>query len=131
MFLTGMMGASIASFLGVVAYRTASGANINGRSHCNCGRLLKWYENVPIFGWLRIKGQAKCCGSKISPILFITELVCFFASIPLGLVLALLLVGQSSIMHLLFAGTFAVTAICLSYYYLKGFYTRRYKMEEK
>jgi leader peptidase (prepilin peptidase) / N-methyltransferase len=69
------MGASIASFLGVVAERTYNNQSVNGRSHCACGRKLAFYENVPVLGWLRVKGKAKCCGSRIPSYFFVTELL--------------------------------------------------------
>lgn len=64
-FLAFMLGASLASFSGVVIERVPKGESINGRSHCACGRQLKWYENVPVFGYLLTGGKAKCCGSKL------------------------------------------------------------------
>lgn len=60
-----ILGSSLASFAGVVIERVPQGEPITGRSHCACGRSLQWYENVPVFGWLRIKGTTKCCNSKL------------------------------------------------------------------
>jgi prepilin signal peptidase PulO-like enzyme (type II secretory pathway) len=60
-----MLGGSIASFLGVVIERGKRKESIMGRSHCACGRPLKWYENVPVFGWLRVMGTTKCCHTKL------------------------------------------------------------------
>lgn len=64
-FLAFCFGASIASFLGVVIERVPKKEPITGRSHCACGRQLKWYENVPVIGWLTTGGKAKCCGAKL------------------------------------------------------------------
>lgn len=74
---TGFLSASLASFLGVVAERSIDDSSVNGRSHCACGRNLKWYENVPVIGWLRAGGKAKCCGARIPAFLFVTELIAF------------------------------------------------------
>ena len=60
-----VMGASFASFGCVVAERGAAGQSLSGRSACACGRQLKVVENVPVLGWLRIRGVASCCGSKL------------------------------------------------------------------
>jgi len=60
-----LFGGAIASFLGVVIERVPRGESINGRSHCSCGRKLRWYENVPVFGWLRVGGVTKCCGTHL------------------------------------------------------------------
>ena len=78
-----MLGASIASFTGVVLERVPKGESINGRSHCACGRQLKWYENIPVIGYLSIKGVAKCCGSKLPVwyLLFEISLGIVFAAI--------------------------------------------------
>ena len=59
-----LAGACLASF-GCVVVERAGIEGINGRSHCVCGRQLKAWENVPVFGWLRVGGVARCCGAKI------------------------------------------------------------------
>lgn len=64
-FIAFALGACIASFLGVVIERVPKKESIMGRSHCACGRQLKWYENIPVIGWLSIGGTAKCCGAKL------------------------------------------------------------------
>lgn len=46
----------------------------NPPSHCACGRPLKHYENIPIFGWLRIRGTTKCCNTKLPKRYVLTEL---------------------------------------------------------
>lgn len=85
----GFIGGSIASFLGVVFERVPKGESINGRSVCACGRQLKWYENVPIIGWLRIKGTAKCCGAKLPVHYLMTEIIGFIIFAVIGLVILL------------------------------------------
>lgn len=29
--------------------------------------MISWHDNVPVFGWLMLRGKARCCGTKISP----------------------------------------------------------------
>lgn len=60
-----LLGGTIASFLGVVLERVPRGVSVNGRSRCACGRQLRWHENVPVLGWLRIRGTAPCCGARL------------------------------------------------------------------
>ncbi|MGH8076178.1 MAG: prepilin peptidase [Lysobacter sp.] len=37
------------------------------RSHCpQCKRQLSWYENIPVFSWLALRGRCRSCGNKIS-----------------------------------------------------------------
>lgn len=83
---SGFMFASLMSFLGVVAERTARNESILGRSHCGCGRALAWYENVPVLGWLRVRGRTRCCDTGIPPALFYTECAAFIAGIVCALV---------------------------------------------
>jgi len=36
------------------------------RSHCPaCGHLIGWSENVPLLGWLRLRGRCSACGTRI------------------------------------------------------------------
>lgn len=63
-----LFGIVIGSFLNVVIYRVPKGENIVVvNSHCmNCGYQLSWYDLVPIFSWLALKGKCRVCGDKIS-----------------------------------------------------------------
>ena len=37
------------------------------RSRCpHCGHVLRWHENLPLVGWLRLKGRCAACGSAIA-----------------------------------------------------------------
>ena len=37
------------------------------RSHCpHCKRQLSWYENIPVFSWLALRGRCRSCKTKIS-----------------------------------------------------------------
>ncbi|MGD1524507.1 prepilin peptidase [Vibrio harveyi] len=39
---------------------------IGGRSHCtSCKTQIPIYYNVPILGWLLLRGKSACCGSRI------------------------------------------------------------------
>lgn len=78
------LGASLASFGCVVYERGKKKESINGRSACACGRQLKWYENVPIIGWLRIGGVTKCCGVKLPKHYLVTEIVGFIVFAIIG-----------------------------------------------
>lgn len=76
-------GASIASFLGVVTERQKRNESIMSPSRCVCGRKLKWFENIPILGWLIAQGTANCCGAKI-PTRYITTEVLLGAAFGVG-----------------------------------------------
>lgn len=67
------LGASLASFT-AVAIECYPDEPITGRSHCICGRQLTASENIPVVGWLKARGRAKCCGAKIPTWYFVYEL---------------------------------------------------------
>jgi len=46
------------------------------RSRCpHCGHQLAWHENLPLIGWLRLKGRCASCQENISPRYPIVELL--------------------------------------------------------
>ena len=61
------IGACIGSFLNVCILRLPKGESIvSPPSHCACGKLIKWYDNLPIIGWILLRGKARCCKRPIS-----------------------------------------------------------------
>ena len=66
--VAGVLGACIGSFLNVVIYRLPLGQSLVAPpSRCpRCGYRLKWYDNVPVFGWLLLGGRCRECQNKIS-----------------------------------------------------------------
>lgn len=66
--LTLSYGIIIGSFLNVCIYRIPKKENIaTTRSHCmSCGYQLKWYDLVPLFSYLVLRGKCRKCGSRIS-----------------------------------------------------------------
>jgi leader peptidase (prepilin peptidase)/N-methyltransferase len=49
---------------------------VRPRSRCPaCGHVLRWHENIPLIGWLLLKGRCAACGAKISARYPIVELV--------------------------------------------------------
>jgi leader peptidase (prepilin peptidase)/N-methyltransferase len=77
------IGACVGSFLNVVVYRLPLGQSlITPPSHCpQCNRRLKWYDNLPIVGWIKLGGRCRYCREPISPRYPIVEAVtaCLFA----------------------------------------------------
>lgn len=66
-------GAIFASFICVVGERVPRHETLGGRSHCVCGADLG-FTNIPILGWLLIRGKARCCGAKVPIRYFLIEL---------------------------------------------------------
>jgi leader peptidase (prepilin peptidase)/N-methyltransferase len=65
----GVMGATIGSFLNVVIYRLPRKESlVRPGSHCpGCGSAIKTYYNVPVLGWLLLRGRCRSCRTSISP----------------------------------------------------------------
>jgi leader peptidase (prepilin peptidase) / N-methyltransferase len=63
------LGACVGSFLNVVVWRLPRGESlITPPSHCpKCNRQLKWYDNIPILGWVKLAGKCRYCKEPISP----------------------------------------------------------------
>ena len=61
-------GAIIGSFLNVVIYRYNTGTSLTcGRSMCfSCGKILSWYELIPVVSFVFQRGRCLGCKSKIS-----------------------------------------------------------------
>ncbi len=57
------------SFLNVVIHRVPRGMSVvRPASHCPaCGKPIRAWENIPLLGWLLLRGKARCCGAKVSP----------------------------------------------------------------
>lgn len=80
----GGLGACIGSFLNVVAYRMPLGMSIIWKpSHCpKCSHAIRARDNVPVFGWLWLRGRCRDCGEPISPRYAVVEFLmglAFFA----------------------------------------------------
>ena len=87
--LAGVLGLLVGSFLNVVIYRlpkmlerqwAADCAELAGkelepaeplnlvqpRSRCRqCGHLIRWYENIPVFSYLALRGRCSACRTPI------------------------------------------------------------------
>ena len=97
--LAGFFGLLVGSFLNVVIYRlpkmmelqwTAECAELSGqtagptaeklslvspRSRCsNCGHMIAWYENIPVFSYLFLRGKCSVCGTPFGIRYLLVEL---------------------------------------------------------
>jgi hypothetical protein len=72
-----ILGACIGSFLNVVAWRLPRQESVVlPPSHCpRCGTQLQWFENLPVLGWLGLRGHCRHCGAPISPRYPLVELL--------------------------------------------------------
>lgn len=65
--VAGLLGLLFGSFANVVIYRLPRGENLAyPASHCPaCGAPIKPYHNLPVFGFLWLRGRASCCKAPI------------------------------------------------------------------
>lgn len=114
MIVGGFIASSWVSFITVVLYRKQFDRKPNGRSQCACGRQLRWSENLPVVGWMRIRGVASCCGAQVPRYIVYTESLAFLGGALILLGVSLIVLLPSSIVlavccvmagGIIFAGT--------------------------
>jgi len=60
-----ILGACIISFLKVIAHDYPQ-ISVMRRSHCDyCGRILRWFEILPIIGYFIVHGRCSSCKNQI------------------------------------------------------------------
>lgn len=66
--LAALGGLVVGSFLNVVTHRLPRGLSfVSPGSSCpKCGVAIKPYDNVPVLGWLLLRGRCRACGERIS-----------------------------------------------------------------
>lgn len=71
-----IIGTVIGSFLNVCVYRIPQHNRLWSQlqslwakpSNCpRCNYFIQWYDNIPVFGWLKLRGRCRNCGMWISP----------------------------------------------------------------
>lgn len=63
-----VLGLLIGSFVNVVAYRVPQGISvIRPPSACpHCGHEIAARDNIPVFGWLLVRGRCRSCAAPVS-----------------------------------------------------------------
>ncbi len=71
-----VFGALWGSFFNVAIHRWPREMSVvSPPSHCpSCKTPIPAWRNVPIFGYLLLRGKAACCGARLSPRYFLVEL---------------------------------------------------------
>ncbi|MBI2711956.1 MAG: prepilin peptidase [Bdellovibrio sp.] len=71
------MGLVVGSFLNVVVARLPKGKSlVRPRSQCpKCKKQISWYDNVPVFSYLFLRGKCRACKTTISPRYPVIELL--------------------------------------------------------
>jgi len=63
-----LFGGAVGSFLNVVIYRLPAGLSLSyPASRCpKCGHAIRPRDNVPVFGWILLRGKCRDCSASIS-----------------------------------------------------------------
>ena len=63
-----LFGLAIGSFMTVVAARVPAGESVvSPRSRCpHCGTEIRNRDNIPVLGWIMLRGRCHNCGERIS-----------------------------------------------------------------
>lgn len=72
-----MFGIILGSFLNVCIYRIPLAQSIvYNRSHCPvCNKTISWYDLIPVFSWLILKGRCRYCQALISARYLLVEVL--------------------------------------------------------
>ena len=73
-----LVGLVFGSFLNVLIYRLPLGISLLkpiGSACPHCNYKIKWYENIPVFSYLFLKGRCSSCSDSISKSYPIVELI--------------------------------------------------------
>jgi leader peptidase (prepilin peptidase) / N-methyltransferase len=64
-----VLGALLGSFANVCIYRIPHKKSIvTPGSHCGqCGKPVRFYDNIPILSWIILRGRCRHCGTAFSP----------------------------------------------------------------
>ena len=91
-----IFGASIGSFVQVIASRLHVAPIMKGRSKClSCGEALRPYDLVPVFSYLFLKGKCRYCKTTYGASALAVELL---YGITFLLLYKVILVGQASLL---------------------------------
>jgi leader peptidase (prepilin peptidase)/N-methyltransferase len=73
----GLWGAVWSSFFNVLIIRLPQGESVvRPASHCRvCGQPIPWHDNIPILGYLLLRGRCRRCGARFSARYLLVELV--------------------------------------------------------
>ena len=129
-----ILGATIGSFVNVVALRYGSGLSFaKGSSMCfACGKKLKWYELLPIISYIKQKGRCSACHSAFSIQYLLIEIISgvafvwlfilsnhsFFQSFLLSIIFCLLsIIFIYDLRHKIIPDSFVVLFILFSFLY--------------
>lgn len=90
----------------MLAYRLVRGKSITGRSYClHCKHTISWFDLIPVFSWVLLKGQCRYCRASIS---FLYPLIELITAISLTIIVLSYTIAQAWVLGI-FASCLIVT----------------------
>jgi prepilin signal peptidase PulO-like enzyme (type II secretory pathway) len=91
------LGSALGSYLNVVVYRMPLGLqSVAPDSQCpNCATRIRWYDNIPVYSWLALRGRCRACHEPISPRYLLVEV--FVGTLFVGLLCLEVLSGGATL----------------------------------
>jgi len=81
-FVLILIGLIIGSFINALIYRVPRSLGMNGRSMCpSCKATIAWYDLIPLFSFLFLRGRCRKCRKTISltyPLVELLTAFCFW-----------------------------------------------------
>ena len=118
-----ILGACFGSFLCCQARRmeikrtAKKKKDLGKRSVClHCGYRLKWYDNIPIFSWLVLKGKCRKCHKKIGIAEIIAEVLTGLAFLMIGTTLDIDWMSTYGTTHFIITTVFLIAVVFLAIY---------------
>lgn len=109
-----VLGGCVGSFLNVVAYRLPAGLSIaSPPSHCPlCKTPIRWRDNLPIVGWLFLRGRCRDCHAPIAKRYPLVELLTAVLFLAVARAIALSGGGYASVFQAWGATLYCLTLLC-------------------
>ncbi|MDW8147748.1 MAG: prepilin peptidase [Roseiflexaceae bacterium] len=74
--LVALAGLLLGALLNLVIIRLPREQGLGGWPRCTrCGQRLRWWQIIPLFGWLLQGGRARCCGRRLDALYPLVDLV--------------------------------------------------------
>src|SRR3972149_8377337 len=73
-----ILGLIVGSFISALTFRLPRNISVlKGRSFCDyCKKMINWYDNIPLFSYLILRGKCRSCRKNISLRYPIIEIIC-------------------------------------------------------
>lgn len=99
------------SFINVCILRIPEKKTLGGRSKCpKCQNQISWYDNIPFFSYVFLKGKCRYCKIPISPLYPSVELLCGAFSVA-----TLLLVDFDFLLYLTWYLSFILPLVVITF----------------